>query len=478
MYSRNIYPDLLMYNSLLDSWCKQGKRGLKYVSPVLRQMKSVGLAPDEVTFNSIINGWCKAGEMAEATATLDEMRECGLMPNKKTYTSLVQGWGSVGDPDKAEGVFREMCVAGHAPDVVAFSILITAYGKAHRLNDAVRVFESMDNYGDAAVKRNVYCYNPLIATCANSRDANRSVKAHYFFQKMRLEGIRPDASTKKEMLKVIDGGEWAYSRLLSSPPYQMTLPASFWDDGDPSGRNISSSKSTSPKRFSAPSWQQKQPMANHASHGDVEKRPKQPSPLPTPILGLDITAADHTSPAHLADLSTPTTTTLDDAAATQHRLVKHKTIRLPGQEQHDADDCGADAKPLSPTSLLASRVSMWTMSGGDGRRRSDSILHEKWCSSPLGVDAAGFLGTNLGNASIHDEGSPRRRSTPNVRAMPSRQRNDMAGRRISVMSEDSLTSRRSTRLARPILHSRAAPLTPMNPSDPSLVRVVSVTPQI
>ncbi|KAL0463152.1 UNVERIFIED_CONTAM: Pentatricopeptide repeat-containing protein [Sesamum latifolium] len=57
MMQRNIYPEIITYDTLIDGYCLRGQMGK--AKGVLYSIADRGLTPCIISYNSLINGYCK-----------------------------------------------------------------------------------------------------------------------------------------------------------------------------------------------------------------------------------------------------------------------------------------------------------------------------------------------------------------------------------------------------------------------------------
>lgn len=75
MARRNICPNVVTYNALIDGLCKEGK--LAKVGKLFSEMVAKNICPNLFTYNALINGLCKERKWQEATRVLHEMLNKG-----------------------------------------------------------------------------------------------------------------------------------------------------------------------------------------------------------------------------------------------------------------------------------------------------------------------------------------------------------------------------------------------------------------
>lgn len=57
MYSKNIIPTIVTYNTVIDGLCKSGR--ISYAWKLVREMRDMGQPADEITYNSFLHTFAK-----------------------------------------------------------------------------------------------------------------------------------------------------------------------------------------------------------------------------------------------------------------------------------------------------------------------------------------------------------------------------------------------------------------------------------
>ncbi|XP_065045617.1 pentatricopeptide repeat-containing protein At1g22960, mitochondrial isoform X4 [Musa acuminata AAA Group] len=80
------------------------------VRAIYKHMIKVGVQPTIVTFNTILDSFCKEGKAEEALKILGEMegQDAGCLPNDITYNVIINGLSKKGELDKAEKLLDKM----------------------------------------------------------------------------------------------------------------------------------------------------------------------------------------------------------------------------------------------------------------------------------------------------------------------------------------------------------------------------------
>ncbi|KDP28278.1 hypothetical protein JCGZ_14049 [Jatropha curcas] len=130
----------------------------------------------------------------------------------KLASAMISTLGRLGKVELAKAVFETALSEGYGNTVYAFSALISAYGRSCYCNEAIKVFDSMKDYG---LKPNLVTYNAVIDACGKGGvEFNKVVE---IFDEMLKNGVQPDRITFNSLLAVCSrGGLWEAARGLFS----------------------------------------------------------------------------------------------------------------------------------------------------------------------------------------------------------------------------------------------------------------------
>ncbi|KAD6453844.1 hypothetical protein E3N88_08550 [Mikania micrantha] len=164
MVKRKIFPNNITYNALIGGFCKV--ENVSAAMNLFKKMQVSGLKPDVVTYNSLINGLCCLGKPDEALALRDQMVDSGVEPSLVTFNVVMTGFSKKKMVDKCKEVFNDISKQGLVPNTYTYNILLNAYFQAGNLEDAAKLYKSMEG----AVSPNVSTYNSLIAGYSREGD--------------------------------------------------------------------------------------------------------------------------------------------------------------------------------------------------------------------------------------------------------------------------------------------------------------------
>ncbi|OLP91026.1 Pentatricopeptide repeat-containing protein, mitochondrial [Symbiodinium microadriaticum] len=104
---------------------------MQCVKKWLLRMEEEGLSPDLVAFNSIIDSFARRGLLADAERWLKELKDAGLQPNVRSYTPFSAALAQRGDVVAAARWLRTMIEDSVetpvSPNAVSHATLVDAH---------------------------------------------------------------------------------------------------------------------------------------------------------------------------------------------------------------------------------------------------------------------------------------------------------------------------------------------------------------
>ena len=205
-------PDAVTYVGLLNDCASTG--ALEWVKDVHRHILEGGYESDVRVGSALIHMYAKCGSTEDAAVVFDRMKERniitwtvmigayagsgrgveaydlylkmkeeGFQPNAATYVSLLNDCASTGPLEWVKDVHRHILDEGHESDVRVGSALVHIYAKSGSIEDALLVFERMEEY-------DVMTWNIMIGGLGQH---GRGQDALDLFRKMKADGLVPDA---------------------------------------------------------------------------------------------------------------------------------------------------------------------------------------------------------------------------------------------------------------------------------------------
>ncbi|PNX80058.1 hypothetical protein L195_g036053 [Trifolium pratense] len=102
-----VTPNLHCYNIMIDGLCKKKMVDDEAVNH-FTEMYSRNMIPNKVTYNSLIYGFCKSGRISYVLDLIDDMRDRGQPANVITYTSLIDALCKSHNLDMAIALFMKI----------------------------------------------------------------------------------------------------------------------------------------------------------------------------------------------------------------------------------------------------------------------------------------------------------------------------------------------------------------------------------
>jgi leucine-rich PPR motif-containing protein len=219
-YFEKVNQDMVMCSTIISGLFKNGR--IQQGREMFEEMYGKGMKPDIIFMNSMVVGYIQAGEKAKAFNLVYEMKKMyGVGPSTTTYNILFE-CECTEDMDRAlkifekipikdtriyntlfknlsqVGRFRECIVylrrmveeSNLQPDKTTLSIILNAFIKQRRFNEAWSYFESV-KFKDTVM------FNIMISGFSDEPD-----KVEELIQKMDSEGVKRDALTFEEAIKV------------------------------------------------------------------------------------------------------------------------------------------------------------------------------------------------------------------------------------------------------------------------------------
>ncbi|CAD6258224.1 unnamed protein product [Miscanthus lutarioriparius] len=223
MLQLGIEPTIVTYNTLLDSFLKEGRKD--EASMLLKEMETQGggCLLNDVTYNVVISFLAREGHLEDAAKLVDSMRLSkkassftynplitallergfvqkvealqmemeneGIMPTVVTYNAIIHGLLKSEQVEAAQLKFAEMRAMGLLPDLITYNSLLNGYCKAGNLKEAHWLLGDLRRAGLAPT---VLTYNTLIDGYCRLGDLE---EARRLKEEMVEQGCFPDVCT-------------------------------------------------------------------------------------------------------------------------------------------------------------------------------------------------------------------------------------------------------------------------------------------
>mmetsp|Transcript_32866 Transcript_32866/g.52425 ORF Transcript_32866/g.52425 Transcript_32866/m.52425 type:complete len:634 (+) Transcript_32866:123-2024(+) len=187
--------DVITYNTLMKGFAKSGHMDECYA--LFEALSKRSISPSQVTYGILLDGFINANQLEKAAQVFEKMREEHVPMNTVLYTTLIKGFARAGEVDQAMKVYEQMrSERSMLPDLIAFSILIKANSDADRLEEALKLLESMLEQG---LRPDEVIFNNLLAGCA--RQSNAELGKRLYID-MTSSGIRPSNATFSILIRL------------------------------------------------------------------------------------------------------------------------------------------------------------------------------------------------------------------------------------------------------------------------------------
>ncbi|XP_052722694.1 pentatricopeptide repeat-containing protein At3g63370, chloroplastic-like [Vigna angularis] len=137
---------------------------------------------DAVSWNSIISAHVAEGKCLEALSLFRRMQEVGVESNTYTFVAALQGCEDPSFVKLGTEIHGAVLKSNHFVDVYVANALIAMYAKCGRMEDAVRVFESM-------LCRDCVSWNTLLSVLVQNELYSDAVN---YFRDMQGSGLKFD----------------------------------------------------------------------------------------------------------------------------------------------------------------------------------------------------------------------------------------------------------------------------------------------
>lgn len=140
---------------------------------------------DEISWNAVISGFSNLGVGGEAFSCFSRMRRSGFTIDHYTFASILKAIGCISGLEEGMLIHCLALKTGYASEVIIQNGLLSMYTKCGRLEDAEKIFSSME-------ERDLISWNSLLTGCAHHGYGSDVI---VMFEEMRRCGIKPDLTT-------------------------------------------------------------------------------------------------------------------------------------------------------------------------------------------------------------------------------------------------------------------------------------------
>ncbi|GAB4841160.1 hypothetical protein Ancab_021905 [Ancistrocladus abbreviatus] len=171
--------DIYVQNSILNLYGSCGELG--FCRKVFDEMPQ----RDVVSWTILIAGYRVVGKFDEALVAFMQMGYAGVVPNQVTMVNALAACASFGALEMGIWIHDSIRRNGWELDVILGTALIDMYGKCGKIEEGLRVFESMN-------EKNAFTWNAVIKGLTLA-DSGKEVLS--WFSQMESAGYKPDEVT-------------------------------------------------------------------------------------------------------------------------------------------------------------------------------------------------------------------------------------------------------------------------------------------
>ncbi|KAM6559564.1 hypothetical protein CsatA_028803 [Cannabis sativa] len=172
--------DIFVGSALVNTYLKFGL--MEYAQQVFVKMPE----KDVVLWNAMVNGYAQIGCFDEALEMFRIMsREGFVVPSSYTVTGVLSIFAVTGDIYNGRGVHGFVVKMGYDSGVTVLNVLIDVYGKCKCNNDALNIFEMMN-------EKDIFSWNSIISVLEQCGDHDGTIR---LFDRMLRVGVLPDLVT-------------------------------------------------------------------------------------------------------------------------------------------------------------------------------------------------------------------------------------------------------------------------------------------
>lgn len=137
-----------------------------YATRLFEMLLQDGIYPGDNLCNAALSACARTPDLANLTRIFALIEQCAK-PTIYTFNSMISAYGNARDMEEALRVFQSMETYGVKPDVVTFNALLLGAVRSRKLDLLPYILSLMD---DAGAKWDVYTLNMLLEGCALTGD--------------------------------------------------------------------------------------------------------------------------------------------------------------------------------------------------------------------------------------------------------------------------------------------------------------------
>lgn len=194
---------------------------------MVKDMRNSGVSPNSDTLFIVMDSYLRAHQVSKATRIFGELDKYGLECNEATlsvalsclsqrshvgtacllfnrmrekvqcncsmYNIIIGGWSKLGRVKEVEKFLKVMVDDGVEPDCITHSHLIEGFGRAGRFDDAVRIFNHLEEkLSENVSSLSTEVYNAMIFNCIANHDLDGALS---YYEGMLHNRFEPNSDT-------------------------------------------------------------------------------------------------------------------------------------------------------------------------------------------------------------------------------------------------------------------------------------------
>ncbi|XLT47403.1 hypothetical protein HN873_040007 [Arachis hypogaea] len=186
MRCKSVVPDIVIYNCLVDGFCKLGR--IPWVHDLLDEMQK-----------ELLHALCKIQHLDEAITLFWKIIDKGFRPNAYMCSILLNGLFKCGRVRTAREFFEHLLINNCCLNVLTYNIMISGLCKEGLMDEAMTLFSKMK--GNDCLP-NAVNYETIVGALLGSNKNEQAVK---LLHEMISEGLKVSKSmTPSEMGQILE----------------------------------------------------------------------------------------------------------------------------------------------------------------------------------------------------------------------------------------------------------------------------------
>ncbi|KAG6418815.1 hypothetical protein SASPL_121020 [Salvia splendens] len=168
------------------------RKSFVHMMEKVKDMGNRGVTVNSETLFIVMDSYLRAHRVSKATTVFGELEKYGLECNKETLSvalSCLSQRSHLGKVTEVEKFLKLMVDDGVEPNCATHSYVIEEFGRAGRFDDAIRIFNYLEEKGSALSSE---VSNAMIFNCIANHDIGGALKYH---KGMVHDGFEPSVDT-------------------------------------------------------------------------------------------------------------------------------------------------------------------------------------------------------------------------------------------------------------------------------------------